>query len=153
RMLTACAVCLSAGFLAEVIAADPPYVIRLRSREAVVAPERTRDAQTGGGFIQVTQADPNVVMALMRGAVAAGTGHKDGSAAMQFTLNQDFEIVPTRAGLRPPRLVLAGWAIGALDSTLCQGGIAEHSPACADIRSGSEPIMNLCIKPHSIGGG
>ena len=49
-----------------------------------------------------------------RHAVAAGTGHKDGSAAMQFTLHQDFEIVPTRAALRPPRLVLAGWVIGAL---------------------------------------
>lgn len=152
-MRAACAVCLAAGFVASVEAADPPYVFLLRSRDAVVTPERSKDAQTGGGFVQVTQIEPNVVMALMRGAVAGGTGHKEGSAAMQFTLNQDFEIVATRADLRPPRLVLAGWLIGALESTWRDGGMAEHSPACAAIRSGGEPILNLCVKPHGIGGG
>jgi hypothetical protein len=153
RMLTACAVALSAGFLAEVVAADPPYVLLLRSREGVVTPERSKDAQTGGGFIQVTQLQPNVVMALFRGAVVAGTGHHEGSAAMQFTLNQDFEVLATRAGLRPPRLVLAGWVIGALETTLKGSGMAEHSPACASIRSGGEPLINLCVKPHGVGGG
>jgi hypothetical protein len=153
RMLSACVVSLSTGLLAEVVAADPPYVLLLRSREAVVTPERTKDAQTGGGFIQVTQIQPNVVMALMRGAVAAGTSHKEGSAAMQFLLNQDFEIVATRSGLRPPRLVLTGWIIGALESTLRDGGVAEHSPACASVRSGGAPLLNTCLKPHGIGGG
>lgn len=153
RLLAIATFSLFAAFLSPLEAADPPYLIRLRSREGVVTPERTRDAQTGGGFIQVTQVEPNVVMALMRGAVAAGTGHKDGSAAMQFTLHQDFEIVPTRAARRPPRLVVAGWAIGALDSTLREGGMAEHSPACASIHSGSETLVNLCIKPHGVGGG
>jgi hypothetical protein len=129
---------------------QPPYVIVLRSREAVVTPERSKDAQTGGGFIQVTQVEPNVVMVLMRGAVAAGATHHEGMAAMQFLLNQDFEVVPTRANLRPPRLVLAGWAIGALQSTLKEGGSAEQSPACAALRSGGEPILSLCLKPHSV---
>ena len=152
-MVAACAVSLSVGFLARIEAADPPYVIHLRSREGVVTPEWSKDSQTGGGFIQVTQIEPNVVMAVMRGAVAARASHKDGSAAMQFTLKQDFEILPTRAHLRPPRLVMAGWAIGALESTPCEGGTAEHSPACADVRSGGQPILNLCIKPHAVGGG
>jgi hypothetical protein len=125
-------------------------VIVLRSRDAVVTPERSKDAQTGGGFIQVTQVEPNVIMVLMRGAVAAGATHHEGMAAMQFMLNQDFEIVPTRAGLRPPRLVMAGWAIGALQSTLREGGTAEQSPACAAIRSGGDPILSLCIKPHGV---
>jgi hypothetical protein len=153
RMGAACVVCLSFGLAAQTEAADPPYAILLRSRDALVTPERSKDAQTGGGFIQVTQVEPNVVMALMRGAVVAGTGHKEGSAAMQFLLNQDFEIVATRAGLRPPRLVVAAWAIGALDSTLREGGTAEQSPACASVRSGGETILNLSIKPHGVGGG
>lgn len=134
-------------------AATPPYVILLRSREAAATPERTRDAQTGGGFIQVTQLQPNVVMALFRGAVAAGTGHHEGSAAMQFMLNQDFEVLATRASLRPPRLVLAGWVIGALETTLKGSGMAEQSPACASIGSGGASLINLCIKPHGVGGG
>jgi hypothetical protein len=151
--LAVCAVALSAGFTAPVVAADPPYVLLLRSREAAVTPERTKDAQTGGGFIQVTQIQPNIVMALMRGTVAAGTSHKEGSAAMQFNLHQDFEVVATRAGLRPPRLVLAGWVIGAVESTLRGGGMAEHSPACANVQSGGESLMNLCLNPHGAGGG
>ncbi|MGH7172908.1 MAG: hypothetical protein ACRELF_15750 [Gemmataceae bacterium] len=153
RMLTAGVVYLSIGLLGKVGAADPPYVIRLRSREAVVTPEWSKNAQTGGGFIQVTQVEPNAVMAVMRGAVAARAEHKDGSATMQFALNQDFEILPTRAGLHPPRLVLAGWAIGALESSLRGGGTAEHSPACAHVRSSGQPILNLCVKPHAVGGG
>ncbi len=153
RILIACAVYLSAGVFAQVEAAEPPYTIVLRSREAVVTPERTKDSQTGGGFIQVTQVEPNTVTTLMRGAVAARTNHKEGSAAMQFVLNQDFEIVPRRAGLRPPRLILAAWAIGTLNSTLPEGGTAEHGPACAHVRSGGETVLNLWLKPHAVGGG
>jgi hypothetical protein len=153
RVSAACAVCLTVWLVGRVEAAEPPYVILLRSRDAVVTPERGKDGQTGGGFIQVTQVEPNVVMALMRGAVAAGTGHRNGTASMQFTLTQDFEIVATRSGLRPPRLVVAGWVIGALESTLREGGTAEHSPAYATVRSAGQPILNLSLKPHGVGSG
>jgi hypothetical protein len=154
EVILACAACLSALLGANASrAADPPYAIVLRSRDSVVTPERSRDSQTGGGFIQVTQVEPNVVMILMRGAVAAGSGCKDGAASMQFDLHQDFEIVPTRANLRPPRLVLAAWAIGSLQSSLKEGGTAGHGPACAAVLCGPNPVVNLCIKPHSVGGG
>ncbi len=153
-MLAACAVYLSAGSIARLEAADPPYVFLLRSRQAVVTPERSYDSQTGGGFVQVTQVRPDVVMAVMRGAAAAGSGHhKEGSAALQFTLHQDFEVIATRGGLRPPRLTLAGWVIGALESSRKDGGTAEHSPACAAIRSGDETILQLCVKAHGVVGG
>jgi hypothetical protein len=149
----ACAACLSLLVAGRAAAVDPPYQIILRSRNAVVTPERTRDSQTGGGYIQVTQVEPNAIMVLMRGAVAAGSGHKDNSAAMQFTLDQDFEIVPTKAGRRPPRLILSAWLIGSLTSTLQEGGTADHAPACATVQSGGQPILNLCIHPHSVAGG
>jgi hypothetical protein len=153
RLVAVGALFLSAGVLAHSQTTTPPYVFLLRSREGVVTPQRSKDAQTGGGFIQVTQVQPNVIMALMRGAVVAGTGHKEGAAALQFSLNQDFEIVATRAGLRPPRLVVAGWVIGALESTLREGGTAEQSPACAALRSGGETLLSLCLKPHGVGPG
>src|SRR5690242_21507096 len=130
RVCAACVVCLLVWATARAQTPQPPYVILLRSRDGVVTPERGKDAQTGGGFIQVTQVEPNVVMVLMRGAVAAASGCKDGAAAMQFDLHQDFEIVPTRANPRPPRLVLAAWAIGSLQSSLKEGGTAGHGPAC-----------------------
>jgi hypothetical protein len=155
RRLAACAVCLSAWCIAlsGAFAQAPPYLILLRSRDAVVTPARGKDGQTGGGFIQVTQIQPNAVMVLMRGAVAAGTGHHDGSAAMRFALTQDFEIVASRSDARPPRLVVAAWLIGALESSLRNGGSAEHGPALASIRAADQPILNLAIKPHGVGGG
>lgn len=153
EMCLACAACLSALLIANPgQAADPPYAIVLRSRDGVVTPERSLESQTGGGFIQVTQLEPNVVMILMRGAVAAGYGHKDGSAAMQFNLHQDFEIVATRPNLRPPQLVLAAWAIGTLQTTIKEGGTAEQGPACAAVLCGPNTVLNLCVKPHSVSG-
>src|SRR5579871_4484629 len=143
RYCAACVVCLIMWATSQAQTTQPPYVILLRSRDGIVTPERSKDAQTGGGFIQVTQVEPNVIMVLMRGAVAAGATHKQGMAAMQFSLNQDFEIVPTRTGIKPPRLVMAAWAIGALQSTLQEGGSAEHSPACAAVRSGGETLLHL----------
>jgi hypothetical protein len=149
----ACALCLCAGLSARGQAtAQPPYVILLRSRSAVVTPERTKHAETGGGFIQVTQILPNVVMFLMRGAVVAGVDH-GGTAAMQFKLSQDLEIVATHPTLRPPRLIATAWLIGALDSSLKHGGMAEQAPACASLRSVGDPIIHMCMKPHSVGGG
>ena len=163
RLCCACAVCLAFSFAGrQAVGQTAPYEFVLRSRSAVVTPERTRDAQTGGGFIQVLQIEPNLLLIVMRGTVAAGAGmagsghhHKDGMAAMQFELNQDFEVVPTRAGLRPPRMILSAWLIGTLNSSQApdEGGTAGHSPACAVVKSGDQPLLNLCIQPHSVGGG
>jgi hypothetical protein len=152
-ILSACAFYLCSGLSVRGQAtAEPPYVFLLRSRNAVVTPERTKHGETGGGFIQVTQITPNVVIFLMRGAVVAGEDH-GGSAAMQFSLNQDLEVVATRAGLRPPRLIATSWLIGTLNSSLRHGGTAEQAPACATLRSGSEPLIHMCVKPHTVGGG
>jgi hypothetical protein len=162
RLCCACAACLAFPFAArQAIVQAAPYEFILRSRSASVTPVRTKDAQTGGGFIQVLQVEPNLMLVLMRGTVAAGVGmagsghHRDGLAALQFDLNQDFEVVPTRAGLRPPRLILSAWLIGALLSSQApdEGGTASQSPACAVIKSGDQPLLNLCIKPHGVGGG
>jgi hypothetical protein len=159
-LLVVCAACLPFCALAgSCLAADPlAYESILRSRSGAVTPERTRDAQTAGGFIQVLQIEPNQVLVLMRGAVAAGTPitgscQKGASASRQFDLNQDFEIVPTRGNLRPPRLFLSAWLIGSLVSSQEEkGGSASQAPACATILSGGQSLLNVCIKPHSVAG-
>lgn len=153
--IVAGALCLATGLVAytqTATVAEPPYVFLLRSREAVVTPERTKHAETGGGFIQVTQITPNVVLFLMRGAAAAGDDHP-GRAAMQFKIEQDLEIMATRSGLRPPRVVAAAWLIGSLDSGLKNGGTAEQGAACANLTSLAGPIVTMSINPHSVSGG
>jgi len=154
KALTACVLCLCAGLSVrgQATTAGPPYAIILRSRDGVVTPERTKHAETGGGFIQVTQISPNVVMFLMRGAVVAGVDHA-GNAAMQFKLSQDLEIVATQPNLRPPRLIATAWLIGSLDSTLKHGGTAEQAKACATLRALGDPMIDMCIKEHSVSGG
>jgi hypothetical protein len=160
RLLVASAACLALqGVSGPVVAAEPPYQIILRSRSGAVTPERNKNAQTGGGYIQVIQVEPNQVLVLMRGAVAAGaglagSGHKGGAASMQLELDQDFEVVPTKTGLRPPRMTVSAWLIGTLGSSQDEpGGTAGHSPACAVIKSVDHPLFNVCIKPHSVAGG
>lgn len=154
RLLVPCVLYLCAGYLGRIEAApeQPPYVILLRSRDAVVTPERSKHAETGGGFIQVTQISPDMVLFVQRGAVAAGDDHA-GRASLQFALNQEMEIMATRGGLRPPRLVATAWLIGSLDSSLRHGGTAEQAPAIAELASAGVPVVNLAIKPHGVGGG
>jgi hypothetical protein len=151
-------VCLSPLRAAEpepaAMAAIPPYQIILRSRAGEVVPERYKDAATGGGYIEVVQREPDEVRVLMRGAVVAGREqYHGGSAAMHFVLNQDFEIVPTRAGLRPPRLLIVGQVIGTLQSKVKGGGTAEQGPACAAVNMAGVPVVKFCTKPHSVSAG
>lgn len=154
RLFVFCAACL--GYLSSsrgAVVPAPPYVILLHSRGAAVTPEKSKNSQTGGGYIQVTQVEPNAVMFFMHGAVATRADHKDGSAAMQFELNQDFEIVPAREGVRPPRISLSAWVIGTLNSTEAEGGTAEQAAGCAAVRSADVPLLKVCVNPHGVSTG
>jgi hypothetical protein len=169
-LFVACSACLAPGRTAEpthanglvraaeavrpveaVVPVRPPYRLVLRSRSAVVTPERIKDGQTAGGYIEVVQQEADQIVIVLRGAVAAGAEqYKGGSAAEHFDLNQDFEVVATRAAVRPPRLTVSGMLIGSLQSTQRNGGNAEQGPACAEVNSGGQPLMHFCIKPHAI---
>lgn len=162
RLVLLCTACLTylisssraaAPAPAPVPVPAPPYAIALLSRGATITPEASKNSQTGGGYIQVTQVEPNAVMILMRGAVAARADHKDGSAAMQFELNQDFEIVQLRKAVCPPRLRLSAWVIGALNTTDPEGGMAEQAPGCASVMAAEEPLLKVCVQPHAVSGG
>jgi hypothetical protein len=154
-IVVACAACLAHLFAAGRAAAQvtpPPYRIILRSRGGEVVPQNNKDAQTVGGYIEVSQRQPDLVLVIMRGAVVAGAEtHKSGAAEMHFVLDQDFQIAPTRAGLRQPRLVLSGQLIGALMSSRPEGGTAEQGPACAAVNSAGQPLVHVCVKPHAVG--
>src|SRR5262245_13577864 len=102
-------------------AADPPagpaYQIVLRSRHAEVTPTRTKDAQTGGGSIVVEQPEPNTIVVTMGGSAVAGSECRGSSAALDFNLEQELDIIPTRPGVRPPRIGMVGRVVGTLQVT------------------------------------
>lgn len=131
-----------------------PYRIILRSRHGHVTPTGTsKKSQTAGGYIDVAEVEPNTVAVLMHGSVVAGPDCKPSQAAMQFDLTQDFEIVPTRTGLRPPRLILAGRVVGTLLTSTAPGGVAEQAPACAGVASGGTKLLGLCVSHHGASDG
>jgi hypothetical protein len=117
-----------------------------------MTPTRRKEAQTGGGFIQVQQLAPNAVLFLMRGAVVAGP-HCTGHAAMQFDLTQDFEVLPTCAGVLPPRLSLSAWMIGTLQSQTPGGGTAEQAEGAASVQADGQSVLNVALQPHGVSGG
>lgn len=155
RLWVACAACLAPLFGAGPAGAQaPPYQIVLRSRTGEVVPQRAHDGRTGGGYIEVVQRSPDTVVVLMRGAVVAGAEQgPGGNAAMKFVLDQDFEVVATHGGLRPPRLTMAGLLVGTLMSTGKTPGNAAQGPACAAVNLAGQPLVQFCLKPHAVGGG
>src|SRR5262249_15118602 len=86
----------------------PAYQIVLRSRHAEVTPTRTKDAQTGGGSIVVEEPELNTVVVTMGGSAVVGSDFHGSAAGIDFNLEEDLEIIPTRPGVRPPRVGLVG---------------------------------------------
>jgi hypothetical protein len=139
--------------------AGPPYQIVLRSRNAEVTPTRTKDAQTGGGSIVVEQPEPNTIVVTMGGSAVAGSDLCGSSAGIDFYLEQDLEIIPLRAGLRPPRIGMVGRVVGTLqvtDPCKCCGkhckpcGTAEQAPGIACLSIGETNLLSVNVKPSAV---
>jgi hypothetical protein len=135
--------------------AGPAYQIVLRSRYAEVNPSKTKDAQTGGGWILVEQPEPNTIVVTMAGSAVAGSDCHDSSAGMTFNLEQDLDIIPTRKGVRPPRVGMVGRVVGTLQVTdpgKCGKpcGSAEQGPAVASLTSGESGLLSVSVKPSSV---
>jgi hypothetical protein len=144
---------------AAVRAADPPagpaYQIVLRSRLAEVTPTRTKDAQTGGGSILVEQPEPNTIVVTMGGAAVAGSDFHGSASGIEFNLEQELDVIPTRPGVRPPRVGMVGRVVGTLQVTdpgkcgkAC--GSAEQGPAAACLALGDTSVLSVSVKPSSV---
>src|SRR5262249_21099247 len=128
--------------------AGPAYQIVLRSRDAVVTPNRNGNAQTGGGSILVEQPDPSTILVLMAGSAVVGSGCHGSSAGIDFTLEQDLDIVATRRGVRPPRIGMIGRVVGTLQATdpgecgkACGG--ADQGPGTASLSLGQAHLLSV----------
>jgi hypothetical protein len=144
---------------AAVLAADPPagpaYQIVLRSRHAEATPTRLKDAQTGGGSIVVEQPEPNTIVVTMGGSAVVGSDCHGSAAGIDFHLEQDLDIIPTRTGVRPPRVGMVGRVVGTLQVTdpgkcgkAC--GTAEQGPAAACLLLGGTSMLSIDVKPSSV---
>jgi hypothetical protein len=136
----------------------PAYQLVLRSRTATTTPTRTHDAQTGGGTIIVEQPEPNTIVVTMTGTAAVGSAFHGSAAGITFDLQQDLDIIPTRNGLRPPRVGMVGRVVGTLMVTDPGKagkaiGTAEQGPAVACLSLGSTNVLSLNVKSVALGSG
>jgi hypothetical protein len=149
------AVC-GALFVTDAQAQDPAYQIVLRSRHASVMPTRTPNAQTGGGSIVVEQPEPNTIVVTMGGSAVVGSGHHGSSAGLNFVLEQELEIIPTRRDARPPRIGMIGRVVGTLQVTDCGHcgkacGNASQGPATACLSAGEASLLTVAVEPSAVG--
>jgi hypothetical protein len=133
----------------------PAYQILRRSRHAEVTPTRTKDAQTGGGSIVVEQPEPNTIVITMGGSAVAGSDFHGSAAGLAFELEQELEVIPTRKGVRPPRIGMVGQVVGTLQVTdpgklgkAC--GTAEQGLATACLSLGESSLLSVNLKPSSV---
>jgi hypothetical protein len=138
--------------------AGPAYRFVLRSRQAETTPSQCNRAQTGGGWIEVNQPEPNTVLVTMGGAAVVGSTVHGSNARVHFNLVQDLEIVPARDGLRPPRVGMIGRVVGTLQmsDTGSRGrgcrncGSAQQGPAMANLFLGETNVLSLEVEPSSV---
>src|SRR5262249_3951083 len=82
------------------------------------------------------------------------------SAGITFELEQALEILPTRSGLRPPRIGMVGYVEGTLQVTdpykhakYKNCGSAEQSPGTASLALADAPILSIAVRPFAVGPG
>jgi hypothetical protein len=141
---------------AEPVPAGPAYQIVLRSRIAEANPTKTKDAQTGGGVVLVEQPEPNTIVIAMNGAAVAGSEFHGSNAGITFELDQALDIIPTRKGLRPPRIGMVGRVVGTLQVTdlgkHCKScGSAEQAPGVAHLALGDASLLSIAVRPSAVG--
>ncbi len=142
-------VALLAGPKVEV-AAGPGISFVLKDRHGHVTPRRSKCTFSGGGIIDVQQPAPDTVVLIMTGGVVA-TEHPchDTTAAMDFGLEQCFDVVFDKPDTRA-KLVIEERVIGLLRSG--SGGTASESGGCATVTCGGNGLATVCVPDHAVGG-
>jgi hypothetical protein len=129
--------------------------ILLKGRHGHVSPIRMGYTHTGGGYIDVAQPTPDVVIVTMTGvAVADAHPCRPSEATFNFDLTQCFEIGFDSPKRKRAKLFLEGRVIGLLRSGCHSVGLAAEGPGCAAVvAEGGEPVATLCVAEHAVSGG
>jgi hypothetical protein len=137
----------------QATAAPPPVSFTLYGRHGHVIPVRSGCTHTGGGNIDVAQPSPDALVITMAGAAVAYGACKEGSAVLEFDLEQCLAVNFDNPKLKRAKLTMEGRVIGLLRSG-CKGGSAAYDKACGAF--GNEegaPLLSLCVPPHAVAGG
>ena len=102
----------------------PPVSITLSERHGHVIPIKGKCTHTGGGLIDVASPAPDTVIVTMSGVVVA-------NAAMQFDLDQGFEVSFDDPKIKRAKLAVEGRVIGLLHGE--KKGCAEYAQASASV--------------------
>jgi hypothetical protein len=91
----------------------------------------------------------------MGGSAVAGSEFHGSTAGIDFNLEQELEIIPTRTGVRPPRVGMVGRLVGTLqvsDPGKCGKacGAAEQGPAVASLALGGTSLLSVHVQPSSV---
>ncbi len=131
-------------------APPPPVSITLQGRHGHVTPEKGHCTHTGGGLIDIGSPSPDTVIVTMTGAAVA-------NSAMQFDLEQCFEVNFDDPKVKKAKLTVEGRVIGLLRGE--KKGCAEYNNACAHIAAGvadahvapgPAEILAVCVPPHQV---
>jgi hypothetical protein len=128
----------------------PAVSILLRDRHGHVVPSREGHTWSGGGLIDVQQPAPDTILVVMTGGVVA-PGHPchTTSASMAFDLEQSFEVVFDKPGVKA-KLTAEGRVVGLLRGG--REGSASESGGCATVICGNAGLVTLCVPDHSVAG-
>src|SRR5690349_16124693 len=96
--------------------AAPAVSITLKDRHGHVTPDRAGCTHTGGGNIDVQQPSPDTVVITMTGVAVATGGPHGSSAALNFDLEQCFEIVFEKPEVKAAKLTMDARVVGLLRS-------------------------------------
>ncbi len=130
----------------------PTVTITLGSRHGHATPLRRGFTHTGGGNTDVAQPAPDTVVVTMTGVAVAGAHPlKDSAAALDFDLEQCFEVRWDDPKLKWAKLTLEARVVGLLRSQAL--GTAEQGPACATVFVEGHDLLTVCAPPHSVCGG
>ena len=131
----------------------PDVSLLLGKREGHVTPVRAGCQHTGGGNIDVQQPSPDTFVVTMSGvAVAHGSPCGPATAALEFTLNQAFEVSFDNPKVKAAKLTMEGQVVGFLRSH--KNGTAEESATATVTSSAGGPSpLGITMPSHAVGAG
>lgn len=128
----------------------PDVSITPGRREGRVVPCRTGCTHTGGGNIDVQQPSPDTLVVTMSGvAVAYGSPAGPASAALDFALNQAFDISFDKPTVKAAKITMEARVIGFLRSH--KVGSAEESGSASVTGPGCAGLT-IAVPTHSVAG-
>jgi hypothetical protein len=135
-------------------APPPPVSITLGARHAHVVPARSGFTHTGAGNIDVAQPSADTVVVTMTGVAVAG-GHpvKASGAALNFQLDQSFEVSFDNPKVKKAKISIEGRVIGLLRSERKGCGSASEGPGYATVNSDKLAVVLLSVTEHSVAAG